>query len=113
MFAYKKLVHQNLGKHNKNVFRNHDRARSRPSGGATGKQGQNVEEGHRVSWNGCIGCGGEKGGGGGGGGGEGTQKREKLGGGLHYTRLFPDPRFLLFVLQNIAGKKNVVECLLQ
>ena len=25
---------------------------------------------------------------------------------LHYTRLFPDPRFLLFVLQNIAGYKN-------
>ena len=32
---------------------------------------------------------------------------------LHYTRLFPDPRFLLFVLQNIAGYKNAVECLLQ
>ena len=25
---------------------------------------------------------------------------------LHYTRLFPDPRFLLFVLQNIVGYKN-------
>ena len=32
---------------------------------------------------------------------------------LHYTRLFPDPRFLLFVIQNIAGYKNAVECLLQ
>ena len=32
---------------------------------------------------------------------------------LHYIRLFPDPRFLLFVLQNIAGYKNAVECLLQ
>ena len=32
---------------------------------------------------------------------------------LHYTRLFPDPRFLLFVLQNIAGYKNAFECLLQ
>ena len=32
---------------------------------------------------------------------------------LHYTRLFPDPHFLLFVLQNIAGYKKVVECLLQ
>ena len=32
---------------------------------------------------------------------------------LHYTRLFPDRRFLLFVLQNIAGYKNAVECLLQ
>ena len=33
---------------------------------------------------------------------------------LHYTRLVPDPRFLLFVLQNIAGyKNNAVECLLQ
>ena len=32
---------------------------------------------------------------------------------LHYTQLFPDPRFLLFVLQNIAGYKNAVECLLQ
>ena len=32
---------------------------------------------------------------------------------LHYTRLFPDPRFLLFVLQNISGYKNAVECLLQ
>ena len=32
---------------------------------------------------------------------------------LHYTRLFPDPRFLLFVLQNIAGYKNAVECLRQ
>ena len=32
---------------------------------------------------------------------------------LHYIRLFPDPRFLLFVLQNIAGYKNRVECLLQ
>ena len=32
---------------------------------------------------------------------------------LHYTRLFPDPRFLLFVLQNIAGYKNAVKCLLQ
>ena len=38
---------------------------------------------------------------------------------LHYTRLFPDPRlfpdlrFLLLVLQNIAGYKNAVECLLQ
>ena len=32
---------------------------------------------------------------------------------LHYTRLFPDPRFLLFVLQNIFGYKNAVECLLQ
>ena len=32
---------------------------------------------------------------------------------LYYTRLFPDPRFLLFVLQNIAGYKNAVECLLQ
>ena len=32
---------------------------------------------------------------------------------LHYTRLFPDPRFLLFVFQNIAGYKNAVECLLQ
>ena len=32
---------------------------------------------------------------------------------LHYTRLFPDPRFLLFVLQNIAGYKNAVECLLK
>ena len=32
---------------------------------------------------------------------------------LHYTRLFPDPRFLLFVLQNVAGYKNAVECLLQ
>ena len=32
---------------------------------------------------------------------------------LHYTRLFPDPRFLLFVLQNIACYKNAVECLLQ
>ena len=31
---------------------------------------------------------------------------------LHYTRLFPDPRFLLFVLQNIAGYKDAVECLL-
>ena len=25
---------------------------------------------------------------------------------LHYKRLFPDHRFLLFVLQNIAGYKN-------
>ena len=32
---------------------------------------------------------------------------------LHYTRLFPDPRFLFFVLQNISGYKNAVECLLQ
>ena len=32
---------------------------------------------------------------------------------LHFTRLFPDPRFLLFELQNIAGYKNAVECLLQ
>ena len=32
---------------------------------------------------------------------------------LHYTQLFPDPRFLLLVLQNIAGYKNAVECLLQ
>ena len=32
---------------------------------------------------------------------------------LHYTRLFPDPRFLFFVLQNIAGYKNAVECLIQ
>ena len=31
----------------------------------------------------------------------------------YYTRFFPDPRFLLFVLQNIAGYKNAVECLLQ
>ena len=31
---------------------------------------------------------------------------------LHYTRLFHDPRFLLFVLQNISGYKNAVECLL-
>ena len=29
---------------------------------------------------------------------------------LHYTRLFPDPRFLLFVLQNIAGYKNDIKC---
>ena len=27
--------------------------------------------------------------------------------------MFPDPRFLLFVLQTIAGYKNAVECLLQ
>ena len=32
---------------------------------------------------------------------------------LHYTRLFPDPRVLLFVLQNISGYKNAVECLLE
>ena len=32
---------------------------------------------------------------------------------LHYARLFLDPRFLLFVLQNIAGYKNAVKCLLQ
>ena len=32
---------------------------------------------------------------------------------MRYTRLFPDPRFLLFVLQNISGYKNAVECLLQ
>ena len=32
---------------------------------------------------------------------------------LHYTRLFPDPRFLLFVLQNISVYENAVECLLQ
>ena len=31
----------------------------------------------------------------------------------YYKRLFPDPRFLLFVFQNIAGYKNAVECLLQ
>ena len=30
-----------------------------------------------------------------------------------HQKLFPDPRFLLFVLQNIAGYKNAVECLLQ
>ena len=32
---------------------------------------------------------------------------------LYHTRLFPDPRFLLFELQNIAGYKNAVKCLLQ
>ena len=32
---------------------------------------------------------------------------------LHYTQLFPDPRFFLFVLQNISGYKNAVECLLR
>ena len=29
---------------------------------------------------------------------------------LHYTRLFPDPRLLLFVLQNIAGYKKDIKC---
>ena len=29
---------------------------------------------------------------------------------LHYTRLFPDPLCLLFVLQNIAGYKNDLKC---
>ena len=28
---------------------------------------------------------------------------------LHYTRLFLDPRFLLFILQNIAGYKNDIK----
>ena len=31
------------------------------------------------------------------------EKKEKS---LAYTRFFPDPRFLLFALQNIAGYKN-------
>ena len=44
---------------------------------------------------------------------EGRLQRQKGHLRVHYTRLFPDPRFLLFVLQNIAGYKNAVECLLQ
>ena len=29
---------------------------------------------------------------------------------LQYAQLFPDPRFLLFVLQNMVGYKNEIKC---
>ena len=41
------------------------------------------------------------------------EKMSKRLGGIKGCKLFPDPSFLLFVLQNIAGYKNAVECLLQ